>query len=112
MLLSGSLVGNAVAAMVTCLPPSPRNGVESMLSCTYNKGMGRLQNDPKPQPNVDFDELEKEHAESLKVLEKGVVGKYMAKRMAEVKGYETTLRILRDELGRGAGGSRETTTRK
>lgn len=116
MLLSGSLVGHAVTAMVTCLSPSPRNGAESILSCKYSKDMGRLQNDPKPQPNVDFDELvakvQKEHAKSVKIVEKGVVGKYMAKRMAEVAGYETTLRILRDELGRGAAGSGESTTRK
>ena len=115
MLLSGSLVGNAVTAMVTCLSPSPRNGAESILSCKYSKAMGRLQNDPKPQPNVSFDDLlakvEKKYVKALTIVRRGVVGKYMAKRMAEVAGYETTLRILRDELGRAASRAGASTAR-
>lgn len=102
-LLSGSLVGNALTAMITCLSPSARNGAESLLSCKYSKDMARMQNDPKPQPSIAYEDMiqnvMQELAKSSKLVAQGVAGKYQAKRMAEVVGCETTLRILRDELG-------------
>ena len=105
-LLAGSLVGNAVTGMITCLSPSERNGDESLLSCKYSKDMARMQNDPKRQPNVPYEEVvataERELAKSRAIVKKGVAGKYQAKRMAEVLGFENTLRILK-ELGSGGG---------
>ena len=104
-LLAGSLVGNAVTAMITCLSPSERNGAESYLSCKYSRDMAHMQNDPRQQPAVPFDELvarvKKEREISAKIAKKGVAGKYQAKREAEVVGCETRLRILQDELGSG-----------
>lgn len=101
---AGSLVGSAVTAMVTCLSPSPRNGAESFLSCKYSKDMARMQNDPKPQPNVPYKDMvaaaQKGLAKSQAIVKKGVAGKYQKKRMAEVAGFETTLRIL-EQLGGG-----------
>ena len=105
-LLHGSLVGNAITAMITCLSPSKRNGAESLLSCKYSKDMAKMQNDPKPQKNIPFatkvEEITKEHAKSYKIASGGVLGKYQQKRMAEVTGYENTLNILK-ELGSGGG---------
>ena len=99
---AGSLVGNAVTAMVTCLSPSPRNGAESLLSCKYSQDMAKMQNEPIQQPNVKYEvvvnKIEKELMKSQAIVKKGVAGKYQKKRMAEVVGYETTLRILK-ELG-------------
>ena len=107
-LLSGSLVGHALTAMVTCLSGSERNGAESFLSCKYSKDMAKMQNEPRVQLSTHFDELvaqvEQERAKSAKIAAKGVAGKYQAKRMAEVAGYENTLNILRKELRPAAGG--------
>ena len=106
---AGSLVGSAVTAMVTCLSPSPRNGAESFLSCKYSKDMARMQNDPKPQPNVPYQDMvaaaQKGLAKSQAIVKKGVAGKYQKKRMAEVTGFETTLRILKQLGGGGAEGA-------
>jgi hypothetical protein len=108
-LLAGSLVGNAITTMITCLSPSARNGAESLLSCKYSKDMARMQNEPRRQPAVPFDELvarlERERDTSAKIVAKGVAGKYQKKRMAEVVGCETALTILIEELGGGGGGS-------
>ena len=71
-LLHGSLVGNAITAMITCLSPSKRNGAESLLSCKYSKDMAKMQNDPKQQKNIPFatkvEEITKEHAKVIKLL--------------------------------------------
>ena len=105
-LLSGSLVGHAVTAMITCLSGSERNGAETFLSCKYSKDMSKMQNDPQAQRRTNFDELvaevERDRAKSAKIAAAGVKGKYQAKRMAEVAGYENTLRILCKDLGRAA----------
>ena len=97
-LLAGSLVGNAMTAMITCLSPSPRNGAESLLSCKYSKDMSRMQNEPKRQPSVPIATIietkKQKHEKSSEIVKKGVLGKYQAKRMAEVLGYLTSLEIL------------------
>ena len=97
-LLSGSLVGHALTVMITCLSPSPRNGSESLASCKYSKEMARMQNDPKRQPNVPLEDMvataQKKRDKSALIVEKGVLGKYQAKREAEVEGHENTLSIL------------------
>jgi hypothetical protein len=49
-MLGGSLRGDSLTGMVTCLSPSPRNGDESFLTLTYGVGMSKLLNSPKPQP--------------------------------------------------------------
>ena len=94
--------------MVTCLSPSTRNGAESLLSCKYSSDMANMKNDPQLQPNVSFDKLveitRRDMESSSKIVAKGVAGKYQAKRVAEVTGCETTLRILLEELGSGGGG--------
>ena len=70
-----------------------------------NEPVAHMQNDPRQQPAVPFDELvarvKKEREISAKIAKKGVAGKYQAKREAEVVGCETRLRILQDELGSG-----------
>ena len=105
-LLCGSLIGSTTTAMITCLSPSKRNGAESLLSCKYSKDMSKMPNDPKVQPSIPYaaavEHATKEHETSLKIVKKGVLGKYQCKREAEVKGYETTLFILK-ELGEGLG---------
>ena len=70
-----------------------------------------MQNDPKPQPNVPYKDMvaaaQKGLAKSQAIVKKGVAGKYQKKRMAEVAGFETTLRIL-EQLGgevEASGGS-------
>ena len=104
MLLAGSLVGNAVTAMITCLSPSKRNGSESLSSCKFSKDMARMRNNPQLQPNIPHatlvKEIQKEYEKSLKIVKKGVLGKYQKKREAEIKGFENALQILK-ELGDG-----------
>jgi len=113
-LLAGSLIGQTTTAMVTCLSPSVRNGAESLLSCKYSQEMSLMKNNPRQQPNIHFDELvrkaEVELECSSKIVKKGVVGKYQAKRVAEVVGCETTLRILLEELGSGDDTTCKTST--
>jgi hypothetical protein len=41
-LLQGSLKGNAVTAMITCISQSARNGDETYLSLKYSAGMAEL----------------------------------------------------------------------
>ena len=43
---------------------------------------------------------QKEYEKSLKIVKKGVLGKYQKKREAEIKGFENALKILK-ELGDG-----------
>jgi len=104
MLLAGSLVGNAVTAMITCLSPSKRNGSESLHSCKFSKDVARMRNNPQLQPSVPHatlvKEIQEEYGKILKIVEKGVVGKYQKKREAQIQGFENTLRILQ-ELGDG-----------
>ena len=45
-------------------------------------------------------EIQKEYEKSLKIVKKGVLGKYQKKREAEIKGFENALEILK-ELGDG-----------
>ena len=60
--------------------------------------MARMQNDPKRQPNVPLEDMvataQKKRDKSALIVEKGVLGKYQAKREAEVEGHENTLSIL------------------
>ena len=104
MLLAGSLIGNAVTAMITCLSPSKRNGSESLHSCKFSKDVARMRNNPQLQPSVPHatlvKEIQIEYEKSLKIVKKGVLGKYQRKREAEVTGFENTLKILQ-ELGDG-----------
>ena len=104
MLLAGSLVGNAVTAMITCLSSSKRNGSESLHSCKFSKDVARMRNNPQLQPSVPhatlIKEIQKDHANILDIVKKGVLGKYQRKREAQIEGFENTLKILK-ELGDG-----------
>ena len=63
-----------------------------------------MRNNPQLQPSVPHatlvKEIQKEYEKSLKIVKKGVLGKYQKKREAEIKSFENTLRIL-EELGDG-----------
>ena len=104
MLLAGSLVGNAVTAMITCLSPSKRNGSESLHSCKFSKDVARMRNNPQRQPSVPHatlvKEIQRERDNIMKIVERGVVGKYQKKREAQIQGFENTLKIL-EKLGEG-----------
>ena len=109
-MLKGSLEGHALTGMVTCLSAHARNGAESALSVAYSADMARLLNAPRPQPRRALAPLvaraRKEHAKSAAIVERGVAGKYQARRTAEMAGWEATLNIF-EELAGGAVGQAE-----
>ena len=104
-LLMGSLRGNAITGMITCVSQSPRNGDETHLTLTYGRKMALLTNEPKAQRFAAFEKLLKRaktsHAKSAAIVARGVNGKYMAKRIAEVTQWKQTVLVL-EALGADA----------
>jgi len=105
-LMCGSLIGGGLTGMITCLSPSARNGDESYMSLKYSKGMADLTNKPKPQPAVPLAKMAADarrgYEKSAAIVARGVVGKYQAKREAEVNQWRFEVEMLK---GFG-GGSR------
>lgn len=97
-LLMGSLVGDALTAMITCLSQAPRDGEETYLSLKYGAGMAKLMNKPKPQPlrNVAglLDNARRQHTHSAAQVARGVQGKYAARRAAEVAQWRHVIAVL------------------
>ena len=108
-LLLGSLKGGAVTGMVTCLSQAARNGEESWLSLKYAAGMAQLLNKPERQPTshnnikVVIESARKARDASAGVLAKGVLGKFKAKREAEVQQMTHDVAVLERLLGGGVG---------
>lgn len=99
-MLAGSLRGDSLTAMVTCVSQSPRNGDESYLTLTYGAGMARLLNAPRRQPARRLDallrEARKQHEASAAIVAKGVQGKYQARRTAEAFQWAQTVALLEE----------------
>ena len=98
-LLAGSLHGNAITAMVTCLSQSPRNGGESYLTLKYGAGMASLLNIPKPSKykplGKSLDRAIKEFKSVQAIVKKGVNGKYQALRNAQLTQWQQEVALLR-----------------
>jgi hypothetical protein len=123
-LLRGSLAGTSTMALVTCLSLNPRNCQESYLSLKYGAQMAQHSNLPAPQPTRPLADMKREArselAHSTKVAARGVVGKYAARRTAEVRHFTDLLAIMSllrsDEDGAEGegkeGGARSSGTKK
>ena len=75
-----------------------RNGDETFNSLKFGSGMAKLLNAPAPQPTAPLDgalaKATKALAASRAVVAKGVVGKWAARRAAEVAQFEHEVELL------------------
>eukprot|EP00943_MAST-04B_sp_MAST-4B-sp1_P006135 g6135.t1 len=108
-LLNGSLVGNALTAMVTCVSQHPRNGDETYLSTKYGASMSKLPNFGKEQPWKPIEPIlrnaKKEYASIHKIVQRGVNGKYQALREAQLIQWANTLDLLNKLVGNNCDSS-------
>jgi len=97
-LLMGSLTGRALTGIITCISQAARNGDETFNSLKFGGGMAKLLNAPAPQPTAPLDgalaKATKALAASRAVVAKGVVGKWAARRAAEVTQFEHEVEVL------------------
>eukprot|EP00941_MAST-03F_sp_MAST-3F-sp1_P005505 g5505.t1 len=107
-LLSGSLHGSALTAMIVNVSQAKRNGGEGFLTLKYGADMKKLLNAPKLQPTQS---LKKAHRKAITnyrkaadIVERGVRGKYQARRMAEKRNWQQQLEIL-EKFSDGGNGN-------
>ena len=116
-LLNGSLVGNALTGMITCVSQHPRNGDETYLTLKYGANMAKLPNYGKIQPMKPIEPIlknaKKEYASIKKIVQRGVAGKYQALREAQLVQWTNILSLLTLLVGSDDGGGfDDATTRK
>ena len=102
-LLSGSLHGSAITAMVICLSQSPRNGGETYLALKYGAGMASLLNVPTPSKykslGKNLDRAMKEYQKVAAIVKRGVAGKYQALRHSQLAQWDNEVALLSALIG-------------
>ena len=108
-LLQGSLMGNALTGMITCVSQHPRNGDETYLSLKYCASMAKLCNYGRPKSFIPFEpflrKAKKEYASISKIVQRGVHGKYQALREAQMVQWTNVINLLALLVGKGNSSS-------
>ena len=106
LLLSESMTGRALTAVIVCVSQAPKNASQSSNALDFGKAFAKLDVRQAPVKAVArakwAKNLEKQRAEAEKVLKGGVSAKFMNVRKAQKLDAEQVLDVLR-RLGGGGG---------